>query len=399
MRSLKIVHFLDYDWEEDQRRPHIEALSKYCNILCVEPPLTIDILLRKPKYFCVNLPKIIHQRQINNGLFVYKPMMLFSAASSLLVPCINRLNLVVIKLFLSSVINKLNMCGGILTIRHPAWSFVIGRMNQSFLCYEVSDEWSEEPSAHHKIRRKIDAIEKRVLERADIVFCSSKRLTNTKKAINPNTFFVPNAADINFFKSSLDHNLLIPRELEKIPKPRIGLIGYINPHVDVELISFLAESNSGWSIILIGKVDGSRKFLNSPAYLKTRKLNNVYYLGWKNYESLPAYQKGFDICMLPYVVSEYTKNVYPNKVYQYLAGGKPVVSTYLPELESIENVIFIAKTYNEFIVHIENALSQDQTIFIQKRLAIAHENSIEKNAQLRFSYLQKGVSSKIDSSL
>ena len=291
------------------------------------------------------------------------------------------------------------MGGGILTIRHPAWSFVIGRMNQSFLCYEVSDEWTELPSAHQMFKKKIDNLEKRVLVKADIVLCSAKRLTETKKTINTNTFFIPNCADTKFFESSLDPELPIPEELEKIHHPRIGLIGNINDHVDIELISFIAESNPGWSIILIGKVNGSRKFLHCPAYLKSRKLNNVYYLGWKNYESLPAYQKGLDICMLPYVINEYTKNVYPNKVYQYLAGGKPIVSTYLPELKSIEDVIFIAKTYNEFISHIENALAQDQTCYIQKRLAIAHENSIEKNAQLRFSYLQKGVSSKIDSSL
>ena len=397
MRSLKIVHFLDYDWEEDQRRPHVEALSKYCNILCVEPPLTIDLLFRKPKYFCINLPKLIHQRQINNKLFVYKPMMLFSAASSLLVPWINRLNLVVIKLFLSSVIKKLNMCGGILTIRHPAWSFVIGWMYQRFLCYEVSDEWSELPSAHHIFKRKIRDIERRVLEKADIIFCSAKRLTDTKKAINPNTFFIPNSADTKFFESSLDPEIFIPQELENIHHPRIGLIGNINDHVDIELISFLAESNPEWSIILIGKVNGSRKFLHCKAYLKTRKLNNVYYLGWKNYDSLPAYQKGLDICMLPYVVNEYTKNVYPNKVYQYLAGGKPVVSTYLPELKPLQDIIFISRTQHEYLVHIKNVLAQDKTNFIKRRLAVARENSIEKNAQLRFNYLQKEFLLKLNS--
>ena len=397
MMSLKIVHFLDYDWEEDQRRPHVEALSKYCTILCVEPPLTIDVLLRKPKYFCTNLLKTLHQRQIKNDLFIYKPMMLFSATSSLLVPWLNKLNLVVIRLFLSSVIKNLNMCGGILTIRHPAWSFVTGRMNQRFLCYELSDEWSELPSVQHLLKRKIYDFERRVLEKADIVFCSAKRLTDTKKAFNPNTFFIPNSADIRFFESSLDPELFIPEELEKIHHPRIGLIGNVNDNVDMELISYLAKSNPEWSIILIGKVNGSRKFLHSSAYLKTRKLNNIYYLGWKNYELLPAYQKGFDICILPYVVNNYTKNVYPNKVYQYLAGGKPVVSTYLPELKSIEDVIFIAKTYNEFTVHIENTLSQDQTFFIQKRLAVARENSIEKNAQLRFNYLQKEFLLKLNS--
>ena len=397
MKPIRIVHFLDYDWEEDQRRPHVEALSKYCNILCVEPPLTIDILLRKPKYFCRNLPKIIHQRRAGNNLFVYKPIMFFSPAISLLIPWFNSLNLVVIKFFLSSIIKKLNMGGGILTIRHPAWSFVIGRMNESFLCYEVSDEWSEFPSVHQMFKRKIYNLEKRVLDKADIVLCSAKRLTDSKKTINPNTYFIPNSADTKFFESSLDPELPIPGELEKIHHPRIGLIGNINDHVDIELISFLAESNPGWSIILIGKVNGSRKFLHCPAYLKTRKLNNVYYLGWKEYDSLPAYQKGFDVCLLPYVVNKYTKNVYPNKVYQYLAGGKPVVSTCLPELQTLKDVIYFASTHNEFLFHSEDAISRNQTKYIKERVAVARENSIEKNAQLRYNYLQKEFSLKINS--
>jgi glycosyltransferase involved in cell wall biosynthesis len=386
---LHIVHFLDFNWQEDQRRPHLVALSKYCFILCIEPPLTLDVAIRKPGIFLKDISKIFSPRQINNNLFVYKPLMFLSPIASLMIPALERINLFSIKPFLFSVMRKLSIKNKILAIRHPAWRFVIGCIGEEFFCYEVSDEWSELPSSFSAVKHRIREVEKDVIKKADIVFCSAKRLTESKKIFNPNTFFIGNAADITLFEHSSSFDSPLPDELAKIPRPRIGLIGNINDQVDMKLILYLARQHSDWSVILIGKINGSRKFINSATFLESRRLKNIHHMGWRNYETLPAYQKGLDVCLLPYLVNEYTRNVYPNKLHQYLAGGKPVVSTDLPEMRPFEGVIFIAKTYHEFLSYIEKALVQNEAAFIHKRIEVARENSVENNANTRFDLLQE----------
>jgi glycosyltransferase involved in cell wall biosynthesis len=111
-------------------------------------------------------------------------------------------------------------------------------------------------------------------------------------------------------------------------------------------------------------------------------------LGWRSYETLPAYQKGLDVCLLPYLLNEYTRNVHPNKLHQYLAGGKPIVSTDMPEMRPFADVIAIARDHKEFLGLVEQMLQNGSNpLMIERRIAVAQENSVEKRAEVKIALL------------
>ncbi|ODS29958.1 MAG: glycosyltransferase group 1 [Candidatus Scalindua rubra] len=293
-----------------------------------------------------------------------------------------------------NVIKKLWMSDHILMLSHPAQEYVIGMLNERCICYDLYDEHSESRVTSSKIRKLVKGEELKILNKADVIFTSARNLYETKKVINPNTHFVPNAADVKFFMKSMEADTKIPPDILKIPEPRIGLIGNINDIVDMDLLVYIAEQKPDWSIILIGNINGSPHFLKSQSFSRCKKLSNIHIMGFRNYETLPSYQKGLDVCLLPYLINEYTLNVYPNKVHQYLAGGKPVVSTDLPEMRPFVEVVDITINHDDFLDHVEKALINDNAIISEKRIKIAIENSVEKRAELKVLLLNEVLNGK-----
>ena len=160
---------------------------------------------------------------------------------------------------------------------------------------------------------------------------------------------MPNGANVEFFSMSLSPDTKIPEDLAKIPSPRVGLIGHITVNVDLEIIEMMAAKHAEWSIVMIGQIKVNGRLKRDIVSKKLWRFPNVHFLGLKPYESLPMYQKGIDVCLLPYKLNEFNKYVYPNKIHQHLAGGKPIVSTDLPEIRPFANVIYIAKSKEEFM--------------------------------------------------
>lgn len=387
---LDTVYFLGRDWEFWQRKPHLEGLSKYSRFLCVEPPITVDTPFRKPKIFLQWLAGKRGLRQLSKSLWLYKPLAIFPYYISFRFPSLKYLNLIVMGISLRKALRKLKMKDIIIMISHPAQYYVIGMFDEILLCYDVYDAYAEAINIPRKMKKKIVTAEEEILKKADIVFTSALNLANDKKKLNPKTYFVPNTADVTFFMKSLSRDSHIPVDLAQTKRPRIGLIGHVSDnHTDIELLNYLAEKHPDWSIVVIGKIVLSKRLKRNDAFIKWGKMPNIYHLGFKNYEILPFYLKGIDVCILPYKINNYTVNVFPNKLFQYLAGGKPVVSTDLPEMTPYREVISIAKNYAEFERLIEEALKNDDPQMISRRIEVAQENSAEKRAKTKIEIIKK----------
>ena len=201
---LNIVNFLDADWAYDYKRPHLEGLGKYANLLCIEPPVTLDIPFRRPSLFLDWLKRRRILRQVGSSLWLYKPFTLVPYSLSLRLPGLKRANRVIMKISLNHVINRLGMKVLIVMIPHPAQDYIIGMLEETLLCYDVYDEHSENMVTSTKMRQLVDNAGVTILKKADIVFTSARNLMERKKSINPNTHFVPNAADVTFFLKTLE---------------------------------------------------------------------------------------------------------------------------------------------------------------------------------------------------
>jgi protoporphyrinogen oxidase/glycosyltransferase involved in cell wall biosynthesis len=194
--------------------------------------------------------------------------------------------------------------------------------------------------------------EARVLERADVVFTGGRALYEAKRDRNPNVHCFPSAVEAGHFARALDPGLSISEDLAGLEKPVFGYYGVIDERLDYELIARLAEAPGVGSVVLVGpviKVDPER-LPRSP---------RLHYLGQKAYGELPGYLKGFDVCVMPWAMNDATRTISPTKTLEYMAAGKPIVST--PVLDVVRNhgdLVDIGASVEEFIRLATTALNR-----------------------------------------
>jgi glycosyltransferase involved in cell wall biosynthesis len=146
-----------------------------------------------------------------------------------------------------------------------------------------------------------------------------------------------------------------------LSRPVVGFFGLIADWVDLELIHFLASARPEWTFLLLGKLDTDSS--------RIRNLSNVHLIGRKEYQDLPAYCKGMDIGILPFILNDLTLAANPLKLREYLAAGLPVVSTAIPEAEKLGQHVRIGRNREEFLHHL-NTLVESGNLGAQ--LSISH---------------------------
>jgi UDP-galactopyranose mutase len=195
--------------------------------------------------------------------------------------------------------------------------------------------------------------EKELMAKADVVFTGGHSIYEAKKDLHPNIHPFPSSIDKEHFGKARK-KVEEPADQAHIPHPRFGFFGVIDERLDIELIRQVAEARPEWHFIIIGPV-----VKINPASLP--RFENIHYLGGKDYKELPQYIASWDIAMIPFAMNESTKFISPTKTPEYLAGGKPVISTPIKDVISPygENkLVHIAANAEEFIQHAEAELAK-----------------------------------------
>ena len=215
------------------------------------------------------------------------------------------------------------------------------------LVFDAMDELSKFKFAPEKL---LD-LEKELIGRADIVFTGGSSLYEAKKDRHHNVHCFPSSVDrVHFLKARAKR--FDPADQEELPRPRLGFYGVLDERFDTELLDKAAAMRRDWSFVMVGPV-----VKISEDELPKRP--NICYLGPKTYDQLPAYLSGWDVALMPFAMNESTEFISPTKTPEYLAGGKPVVSTpirdvvrHYGQLEGVK----IASTPHEFVAACEQAL-------------------------------------------
>lgn len=206
--------------------------------------------------------------------------------------------------------------------------------------------------------------EAKLFERADLVFTGGQSLYEAKKSRHKSVHAFPSSIDAEHFKKA--RNIIEePKDQKSIPHPRLGYCGVIDERMDIELLAEIAELRPSWQFVMIGPV-----VKISDEDLPRRE--NIHYLGGKDYQDLPNYLAGWDVALMPFALNESTKFISPTKTPEYLAAGKPVVSTPIQDVVrpyGERNLVEIAATAQEFIAACEKVLQEDG----EKRTARADE--------------------------
>ncbi|HKW92661.1 MAG TPA: glycosyltransferase [Methylomirabilota bacterium] len=213
-------------------------------------------------------------------------------------------------------------------------------------CYHIDDEYS-----FSEVEVPNDPREERLLRRVDQVIVHSTRLLEKKGGRNPQTAMIPNGVDYAAFATPQAE----PLDLGPVPRPRLGYIGVIKKQLNLGLLARMARARPDWSIVLVGPVGNVAG--KEPVLTDLRALPNVYFLGTKRLETLPGYVQQMDACLMCYELNDYTKYIYPLKLHEYLAAGRPSIASPIDAVLDHADVVTLARTDEEWISGIAQALA------------------------------------------
>ncbi|MEM9888800.1 MAG: glycosyltransferase [Bacteroidota bacterium] len=231
----------------------------------------------------------------------------------------------------------------------------------------IDDMLQEEYTAKHWA-----GLEEEVIQEADLVFVTSRKLHAMKLPLNPRTHILHNAVDEDIFQKALEVRYPKPDELAQIETPIIGFTGNMDgSRIDYPLLKAIAEKHQDKTLVLVGPT-------NSEDYLKLGldQMPNVIFTGSKDINELPQYLQHFDCCIIPFLKNELTASIYPLKINEYLFSGRPVISTTFSEdIKAFKEVIHLADDHDAFLKQIHHAIQEDNADKIQARVNIARSNT------------------------
>ncbi|KEO75144.1 glycosyl transferase family 1 [Anditalea andensis] len=217
-------------------------------------------------------------------------------------------------------------------------------------------------------RKHGEKAEKELISKVDVVVANSDFLADYARKYNGHSYMVGQGCEIDLFRDE-DDSIPIAEEIASIPSPIIGYIGALTSlRLDIALMIGIAASLPEMNLVLVGPEDEA--FEKSALH----ELENVYFLNKRPPEQLPNFLKGFDVALNPQLVNDLTIGNYPRKIDEYLAMGKPTVSTKTPFMDYFKGDVYLAATLSEYVQMIKKALAENtpERIASRKNTASLH---------------------------
>ena len=298
-------------------------------------------------------------RQTDEGITVVSPASLpfFGTAAA------RAMNRQVIGTQIRRLAKSRGLTKPILWIAIPTAAEMIGAFDESAVVYHVSDKYDANTMDHATDPALIRRLHEHAIEAADLVFYSGRKLFDEATEGRDHSHLLEQGVD--FERWSKVRSLTVAPQIESIPRPRIGYFGAIEPWLlDQELIKKAARERPSWHWVFIG---------NLSRGVEVQELANTHFLPPVAYEELPHYAAGFDVCVLPWETEQaFTSYGSAIKVREYLATGKPVVISPLPEYEPMKDVLRIARSREDFLKLVDEALTEtDESLPVKRQAAVA----------------------------
>jgi glycosyltransferase involved in cell wall biosynthesis len=250
-------------------------------------------------------------------------------------------------------------------VPHPG--FLAGQLGEELCVYYCIDDYAAHPGVDSElIGRRDEALSRR----ANVQFVAPPALLERKRALNRQTFYSPHGVDVDLFRSANEAATEVAAPARGLASPVIGYIGSVHEWIDLELICWLARQRPQWSFLLVGHVATDASEL--------RTLPNVMLVGAQPYPSLPRWAKAFDAAIIPYRQNRQVANANPLKLREYLATGKPVVSTRNAEIEKFSRWVRIADGRESFLQALEQALAEDNPQAAAERIAAVADQTWDR---------------------
>ena len=244
--------------------------------------------------------------------------------------------------------------------------------------YYCIDKYAALPGVDPEAVAEMDAVLTRT---ADLLFVASEKVLDDKRRARPDAIFSPHGVDFDLFSQAADRQAgSRPEDLPPWPGPIVGFFGLLESWIDLELLAYLAEHRRDWLIVLIGqeKVDVG----------PLRAHSNIWRIGRKPFAELARYGRYFDVGVLPYKLTDQVIHSNPIKLREYLAMGKPVVSVRFPHAAGFGQLVYLADTYDEFLLAIERALREDNDDLRRARMESVRNTTWAARASASLAHLR-----------
>lgn len=242
-----------------------------------------------------------------------------------------------------------------------------GQMGEIATVYDCMDQLSQFRGAPKELVER----ELELLELADVVFAGGPKIHSAKVKHNPNCHAYGCGVDFSHFGQARSSQAEVPHDVAHLEGPVLGYFGVVDERMDYDLIAKLADADPSWHIVMVGprtKVEEST--------LPQRP--NIHWLGGRDYAQLPLYAKRFDVCMMPFAINEATEYINPTKALEYMATGRPIVSSAIEDVVlQFSDVVSIAQSDEEFIASCRGLLAQPDYTVIERGIKRAEKNTWE----------------------
>ena len=242
-----------------------------------------------------------------------------------------------------------------------------GHMDERAIVFDCMDQLSQFKGAPKELIRR----ERELLNAADVVFAGGPKIGRDKIKYNANTHSYGCGVDVKHFGKARLKSTAIPGDIAPLKGPVFGFFGVVDERMDYDLVARLADANPQGHVVIIGpmtKID--------PALVPQRP--NLHWLGGRDYSLLPAYVKKFDVCLMPFAINEATEYINPTKALEYMATGRPIVSTPVEDVVlQFGAVVKISKSSDEFISLCAVAATSPDVACIRRGREMAERNSWE----------------------
>ena len=386
MPDLLCFSSTDWDGVWGSRQQIMLRLSKLgYRVLYVERPVGPEHLLRYPTFRRNKIRRWLEGlRLIDQNIWVISLPLLLPGRYYF--HFINRLNQSLQVKWIRRYLHHIQFRPQILWLYKPEFAGLVGCFGERVSVYHCIDEFSA--GIYGRKKRIIEQLEEELIRKVDLVFANSNLTYEKKRALKSNTFQIKSAADVDHFGKALDPNLSCHPAIIELPRPLAGFIGNLTDRIDYRLLVDVAQCLPAWRFVFIGQeypaLDGIGILARQP---------NVTFLGKQSFQDLPAFARCVDVFLLPYVRDE--KAVYrsPLKLYEYLATGRPIVSTPHPEVTEFGDLVYVGSTPDEFAALIQNALVDSQAERDRRR-ASAQEHSWDQRVQTMVTILHRVLEEK-----
>ena len=343
------------DWDAPQFGSRQQVAKRLVQrghrVLFVDVPRALHSFISDPGRMPQTLRRMNQLRQIPEGPLVYTPPLVFPIYYN---PVTNGLNQRLLLGYLRHTLKRIGWSVDVLWTYWANTAYLVGRFQEKVSVYHCIDNFTA-VSYPLTPPGTIARMEAEQCRQVDLVLARTAGLAADKRQYNSHTIHLPGGADTDQFDPQYVTETL--PDMAHLPQPRIGFIGTFDDRVNVSLLHHCISQLPEASFIFVGPV---RSHLADISRLQSQA--NVRFLPPCPHTAVPAVIAGFDICLIPYYINEYTQELSPIKLYEYLAMSKPIVATNLPYIAREQEHVRLAETPAQFLACLQEALAQPPTI-------------------------------------